>query len=92
MTATNAMRTVALIFMALAIGFGGFQHVVPGWLEGYFAAASVVCVGLGGLFTHPPGAPADNPVVVGPSEQVVVTPQAAPASRPTATGSGVITP
>jgi hypothetical protein len=55
MTVTNRLRTAALIFMALAIVFGAFQHVVPGFWSGYFSAASVACVGLGGLFTHPPG-------------------------------------
>ena len=61
MTVTNRLRTAALVFMALSLIFGGFQHVVPGWLQGYFAAAGVVCVGLSGLFTHPPGAPESSP-------------------------------
>lgn len=61
MTSTNWMRTLALAFMALSIVASGFEHVVPGWIAGYFMAGAGVFVGLAGLFTHPPGSLPDNP-------------------------------
>lgn len=52
-------RNAVMFCMGLAILFGAFSPIVPGFLTPYFAAASASATSLAGLFLHPPALPGD---------------------------------